>query len=355
MRNLPRSNSRSQLKKIPLTELTSVLQRLCQMSFVSRSATSSSYDFDRCLPYLTERGLQEHIIFVSGLSRRLPLNSDRHVYDINNIIIRKLHIQLNDRQTWAAYDDWQPLAHSKWHFESCDFDASGSNMYSMHFPWSGSFRFYKNDFGFRSHSVMGYWLFVFQNGSRVVLQRNNFRNHHIQTRCIPQKGAVDESDSIAREVGDVGGISFIGNRAISSLDILEGYSSVSFTGMNQIDRLWFARISETIAHDDGSHGQQPVVYFGPREKIDRHFHHCLQHRRLFLYLRGLAAGSHDRRQLGVLDKQIDRIEYFLNKEQDGPSVADLRNWAEYWQDRLLYAWRRWSSDFYRSWMRARFL
>ena len=26
-------------------------------------------------------------------------------------------------------------------------------------------------------------------------------------------------------------------------------------------------------------------------------------------------------------------------------------WLEYWQDRLLYAWRRWSSDYYRSWFR----
>ena len=38
----------SQLRKIALTELTSVLQRACRMSFVTRSEKSSSYDFDRC-------------------------------------------------------------------------------------------------------------------------------------------------------------------------------------------------------------------------------------------------------------------------------------------------------------------
>ena len=94
-----------------------------------------------------------------------------------------------------------------------------------------------------------------------------------------------------------------------------------------------------------------MVYFGPREKIDRHFHHSLQHRQLFLHLRHLSAVTHDARQLSILDKQIDRIEYFLNKNQDTPYLRDFRLWTEYWQDRLLYAWRRWSSDFYKSWMR----
>ena len=121
--------------------------------------------------------------------------------------------------------------------------------------------------------------------------------------------------------------------------------------MNQIERLWFMKISDTTYYDDATHEQEPMVYFGPREKIDRYFHHCLEHRKMFLYLRRLAAIFHDSRQLGVLDKQIDRIEYFLNKEQDTPSLVDLRIWIEYWQDRLLYAWRRWSSDFYKSWMR----
>ena len=48
---------------------------------------------------------------------------------------------------------------------------------------------------------------------------------------------------------------------------------------------------------------------------------------------------------------MERIEYFLNKGQDAPSLLEYQVWIEYWQDRLLYAWRRWSSDFYRSWAR----
>ena len=68
-------------------------------------------------------------------------------------------------------------------------------------------------------------------------------------------------------------------------------------------------------------------------------------------MRRLAAINHDSRQLTVLDRQLERIEYFLNKGKDTPSVLDYRVWIEYWQDRVLYAWRRWSSDFYRSWLR----
>ena len=340
------------LKKIAITDLVSILQNVCQISFITRSERSSSYDFDRALPFLAENDLEKHICFVSGTRKTPPLNSERHLYEMNNIIIRYLHIDLNDRSAWDAYDDWEPLSNTKWHFENCFFDASGPNMYAISFPWFGSFRFYKNNFDIRSDLSFGrYWLFVFQTGSRIWFQRNNFRNHHIQTSCVTPKLKTDDSERTSPEVRASASISFIGNWAIASLDISEGYASVSFTGMNQIEQLSFMRILDTTNHSDITLGQEPVVYFGPREKIDRYFHHCLQHRRMFQYLRRLAAMSHDTRQLGVLDKQIDRIEYFLNKEQDTPSLLDFRIWVEYWQDRLLYAWRRWSSDFYRSWMR----
>ena len=313
------------LKKIALTDLISILQRVCQLSFVTRSEKSSSYDFDRCLPYLVENSLQEHVIFVSCTFKKLPPNSERHLYEMNNIVIRNLHIDLDALSAWTTHDDWEPLSHAKWHFENCCFDASGSSMYSIHFPWSSSFRFYKNKFDFHSGRFGGHWLFVFQTGSRILLQRNNFRNHHMQTRCVPSARDLNDADTRVPEMGHSGGISLIGNRAIASLDILEGYSSVSFTGMNHIDRLWFMRISDADDHGETTHKQEPMVYFGLREKIDRHFHHCLQHRKMFLYLRRLAAATHDMRQLVVLDKQIDRIEYFLNKEQDTPSLMEISN------------------------------
>ena len=343
--------SHSPLQKMSITDLVPLLQRVCRMSFITRSEKSSSYDFDRSLPLLAEIGLEEHVSFVSHPSKTLPLNSERHLYQLGNIIIRNLHIQLNERSAWAAHDDWEPLSTAKWHFEKCYFDAHGSNMYAIHFPWSGSFRFYKNAFDFRSGRGGGHWLFVFHTGSRIWFQGNDFRNHNVQTRCVPRPLERDDSEKTMSDVPESGSIAFVGNRAISSLDVLEGYSSVSFVGMNHIERLWLLRIPGTTNYDDATHGQEPMVYFGPRERIDRHFHYCLQHRKMFVYLKRRAAVFHDRRQLSVLDRQIDRIEYFLNKEQETPSLVDFRIWIEYWQDRLLHAWSRWSSDFYKSWMR----
>ena len=52
-----------------------------------------------------------------------------------------------------------------------------------------------------------------------------------------------------------------------------------------------------------------------------------------------------------MDRHLERIDYFLNKSQDSPHVKDYGACIEYWQDRILYGWRRWSSDFYRSWLR----
>ena len=345
------SKSRSELKKIELSELVGVLQHVCQLSFVARSEKRSSYDFDRSVPYLAENGLHNHITFVSRTFKNLPLNSERHLYEMNNIVIRNLHIDLDARSPWTDHDDWEPLSHAKWHFENCYFDASSPNMWTINFPWSGIFRFYRNEFDLRSSRFSGSWLFDFQTGSRSLFQGNNFRGHDVQTRCLPPTPDRDASVETAPEFRESGSISFVGNRGISTLGILEGYSSVSFTGMNRIERLWFIKFLDVAHLGDVKHTPEPVVYFGPREKIDQHFHYCLQHRQTFLHLTHLATMNHDARQLRVLNKQIDRIEYFLNKEQEAPYLRDFRIWIEYWQDRLLYAWRRWSSDFYKSWMR----
>ena len=102
---------------------------------------------------------------------------------------------------------------------------------------------------------------------------------------------------------------------------------------------------------DADECEQTSIYLGPREKIDPSFHNSLQHRSLFLMMRRLAALNHDSRQLTVLDKQLERIEYFLIRGRDTPLILDFRVWIEYWQDRILYGWRRCSSDFYSSWLR----
>ena len=93
------------------------------------------------------------------------------------------------------------------------------------------------------------------------------------------------------------------------------------------------------------------IYLGAREKIDLDNSNSLHHRRLFVTLREIASNQQDTRLMNTLDRQIDRIEYYLTKEQTVSFRKDMRGWVEYLQDRLLYEWRRWSSDFYRSWFR----
>ena len=174
---------------------------------------------------------------------------------------------------------------------------------------------------------------------------NDFTGNNIQTRCVTRAASQDDSANVTPAEAWRGRIAFVANRGVHDLGIQEGYSSIEITGMNRIERLTVDPLVEV----DGA--KRTSIYLGPREKIDPSFHNCLQHRSLFLAMRQLAATNHDSRQLTVLDRQLERIEYFLNKGQDTPSLSDCQVWIEYWQDRVLYAWRRWSSDFYRSWLR----
>ena len=329
------------MKTVQLSHLIEVLQSVCQLSFITRSERSSAWDFDRSAPFLEEHALHKHLNFVSGASRHLPLNSERRPFGMNNIIIQKLHIDLDDRSGWTTHRDWKPLSFAKWHFVNCHFESSSPNMWSMHFPWRGSFRFYRNKFDLRkSRRFGGHWIFSFQNGSRVWFHGNDFKGNHIQTSCITPAIDRNESDEPLSDACGSGSISFIANKQIGELDFQEGYSSVALTGINRIDRL-----SITTLPDADQGRKTTVLHLGPREQIDRAWHYSLHHRDLFLSMRHLAAMNHDTRQVNILDKQLDRIEYFLNKE------LGHRSSIEYWQDRLLYAWRRWSSSFYTSWLR----
>ena len=334
------------VKNVTLSHLIGVLHNVAQLSFVTRSEGLSSWNFDNSIPFLKENDLHKHIVFDSRRSsKHRPLNSEWHLYEMNDVIIRNLRIDLDDSSGWTAHDDWKPLSHAKWHFEKCYFEASSPSMWSIHFPWRGSFRFHKNKFDFPTASHGGCWILAFQLGSRILFQGNDFKGNDLQTRCVSSVMDRNITGETVSETHPSGSVSFVGNKGIYDLTFQEGYSSIALTGMNHIESLWIDRLVNE------EHLENVALYFGPREKVDRDFHHCLQHRKLFLFARNLAARNHDTRQLIVLDKQLDRIEYFLNKEQDAPFIMDCRIWAEYWQDRMLYAWRRWSSDFYKSWMR----
>ncbi len=332
-------------KQVKLTRLVEILQEIGKHSMISQSEKSSSWDFDRSLEYVHTQGLQGHIDFVSRKDKGLPLNSERHIYELDNIVIRNLEIELDDQSAWDVVNDWSPISYAQLYFESCRFQRLKSMMSAFVFPWCGSFRFHSNEFCLPSSHHGGYWVFTFRDWSRVWFVRNNFTGATIQTRCIHTSPLPEGADDITVAERMQGNIAFVANRGVHDLSIQKGYSSIEITGMNRIDRL----MVDLVVDLDGS--KRTSIYLGPREKIDPYFHNCLQHRSLFLTMRQIAAMNHDSRQLTVLDRQLERIEYFLNKGQDAPSLLEYQVWIEYWQDRALYAWRRWSSDFYRSWLR----
>lgn len=332
-------------KNVTLTRLVEVFSEIRELSLISRSEGSSSWDFDRSLEFIREQGLQDHIAFIpfSARDNRLPLNSEQHILALENIMVRDLVIEMDDRLAWHGMQEWTPVSYAKLHFEGCQFQCPTPNMWSFTMPWRGRFRFYKNEFLFSPSRHPGVWLFAFEHGSRVRFVKNDFAGSTIQTRCFVSAESVEDPEGEASY--RQGHIAFVGNTGVRELWIQEGYSSVEILGMNQIDRLM---VDLLVGGDEGN---QTLIYLGPREKIDPRFDYCLQHRSLFLTLRQLAAMNHDSRQLAVLDRHLERIEYFLNKGVDTPSLLNYRVWIEYWQDRILYAWRRWSSDFYRSWIR----
>ena len=330
-------------KHITLTRLVEIFQEIAKQSIISRSEKSSSWDLDLSSNYLHLQGLQDHIRFPSHRENTSPLNSERNIYEMNNIVVRNLEIELDDRSAWDNVRDWHPISYAKLHFEGCRFECPSPNMCPMSFPWSGSFRYERNEFCFPSNRYSGTWIFAFRQGSRAQFVGNEFASSSIQTRCINSFTSEDDNSSTTER--GWGRIAFVANKGLHELEIQEGYSSIEITGMNRIDRLWIDLII------DEDRAKRTSIYLGPRERIDPSFHNSLQHRSLFLVMRQIAALNHDNRQLLVLDRQLERIEYFLNKGRETPSLLDYGVWIEYWQDRIRHAWRRWSSDFYRSWLR----
>ena len=326
--------------KIKLSRLVEIFGEVDKLSFTDRPDRSWHCDFSRSAEYLSNQGLQDHIVFPSFARRdkALPLNSERAKLEWEDVVVRHLDVELDDRLAWSAAGDWKAVPKAKLHFEDCRFRSSQPNMRAINFPWRGSFRFEGNEFCFPNGSHPGAWIFAFKSGSRVWFGGNDFSGNTVQTSCV----SADQGEECSVKNGD---IAFIGNRRVHEISFQDGFSSIEISGMNQIGRL---SVNLTV---DGDAGKRTSVYFGPRERIDPQFHYFMQHRSLFLTMRQLAAMNHDSRQLSVLNKQLERIEYFLNKNRGMPSLWSCRAWIGYWQDRALYGWRRWSSDFYRSWLR----
>ena len=369
-------------KNISASDLIQVLQDISKKSLIEKTETGMSYDFDLAIPFLREHDLDTHICFPRPPSRKIiPLNSEKNVYDLYNIVIRNLNIQLAGKFIEDIDADWEPTCYAKWHFEECRFEPKSLNIASVFFPWMGDFRFYKNEFDFGDDGGTRAWLFRFGNNSRVLFQNNDFKNSNIQIGYMLSKvdaqleevswggkeahivkddsyfeAMIRKSYGFSEAVqivipdaysGHVGlrSISLFGNKGIENLRFRCNAEYYVFRGMNHINSLGFNEF------DSNSQNLKPKIYLGSREKIDLNFHNPLHHRNLFLSMKEFASKKQDTRLVNSLDKQLERIEYFLTKEQEVSWRTDGRQWLEYWQDRILYGWRRWSSDFYRSWLR----
>ena len=125
----------------------------------------------------------------------------------------------------------------------------------------------------------------------------------------------------------------VGNESISTLNIGgSNYLNISFTGGNDIDLLSL----DSCINRGVNFVPELKFYFGNREKIDLKNRHCLEHRELFTTLKHLASLRSDTQQVKVLGCYLEQIEFKL---------------AESWQDWAFYFWRRYSSNFGKSWCR----
>lgn len=312
------------------------------------------------------------------------MNSEKNIYDLNNIVIKNLNIKLDEEFVGREHIERETTSFAKWykwHFEECRFEPRFSNIQSVLFPWRGNFRLYKNIFDFGKSGGGRAWVFVFTSSSRVLFQKNDFKDSNVQISYmlsrndssieklswggreahivrddsyyeamirksygLPETVRVDIPDAHSGHIG-LRSISLIGNKGIENLRFRCNAEYYVFRGINHINRSGFNEF------DSDSPNLNTKIYLGAREKIDPHFHNPLNHRNFFLSIKEFASKRQDARLVNVLDKQLDRIEYFLAKEQEVSLRVDGRQWLEYWQDRILYAWRRWSSDFYSSWLR----
>lgn len=329
-------------KCISSSDLKTVLNVVHEKSVTEKTRNTTSYNFKAAYPYIKDRGLGDHVLpLEKAHNRRFPLNSDRNPYEIANIILRNMEIELEPNLCWDKDLLWVncPLR-PKWHFEYCRFKPSSSSMQGIPLGWLGSFRFYNNEFAFNYRDGDQYWLFCFASGSRVAFERNNFNDSSIQVRCIHETTCDEGSTD---KLG-LGGISFSGNKKIDILAMRCRASDYVFDGLNDINYLVLDESSSNFSECES-------IYFGSRERIDPNFHYTQRHRRLFVTIREYGVNNHDTVLVNSSDKHLSRLEYFLTKEQKVPFRIDGFEWFEYWQDRLLCAWRRWSTDFDRSWAR----
>ena len=383
-------------KSVLASELTEVLRTACQESITSETSARTrivpvptgkgiSYDLALARPFLKEKGFGNHIVMRQPRGKNLSRRPERSKFALNNIVVRRLAIKLDCPLVGGSRVGWELMNWAMMlHFQHCRFIPMNPNSATMEFPWCGRFRLVDNDFAFSGSGGRG-WLLVFGNMSEVSFERNRFfesdidlisgressdshihrlswENHNAyllkdegffkamirRTHGLPDSArlAIPDSHYSTPHVG-LWRVTLIGNSGIRKVQMRCSAKYYAFGGRNKIQSLYFGESKEDM--------RDSMVYLGPRERIDSDFVSPLHHRDLFLYLKHVADDRGDGTLVGRLERHVNRIEYFLTKEY-GVSVQNgIAAWIEHWQDRIRHAWRRWSSDFYGSWMRPLFL
>lgn len=365
-------------------DLSQILQDVHEKSLKENSNTSWTVNLDWAYPFLEKEGLHDHIVVHEPRGRDIRyVNSEQNIYHLSNLMLRNLDVDLE--LNWSVGKDFLSLASrcwSKWHFENCRFHSPSPDMNSLIFDWYGSFRFYRNIFDFGDSRTMRAWTLAFANGSDVLFHNNDFNNSSMQVchssskkesenqelvwdgirailvkdnsfyeYMIRKKYSLPDSAYLrmphwGRRSFGLHSLAFLGNKGINKLELRCYAANYEFRGINHINHLRFEELETDLRHRADFD-----IYLGAREKIDLEYDNPLHHRRLFVTLREIASSRQDTRLVNTLEKQIDRIEYFLTREHRVSILTDVKGCVEYWQDRFLYEWRRWSSDFYRSWIR----
>ena len=336
-------------KSVTAIDLADMLKHVGTIVKKERKQGSFSIDFDLAIPFLEKEGLATHIVYLKPRMRyssNTSLNSENRAYQINNVIIKDLDITLSQTSLFGReYAPWDPLSTFMWHFERCRFEAG--QMDYICFPWSGDFRFHKCQFAFSSTGLR-VWIFSFVTSSRVTFQQNDFQNSSVQLSKIPPDQRDMRSNSTVNRLSRV---ALVGNKGIDSLTLECRARHYVLRGANRIESLSFDEFSRFSPDEYRERTDAFYVHLGPLEMIDPKFHKPYHHRNLFISIRELAMSRHDTWLVNILDRQIDRIEYFLAKEQPVTFLSDRTKWFHYWQERLLYSWRRWASNFHQSWFR----
>ena len=354
---------------------------MCQKSITRKAQGSILWNLELAIPFLRVRGLADHIVFLQPRGKHFPWYRERSAYDTNNVVVRHLTITFDDALIFDRQTDWDPMG---WgltlHFEHCHFQPQRARA-AITFPWSGKFRFYRNRFIYPTSGIVGSWHLSFLSMSEVTFQRNNFDNSDIQMVSRPDaddswieklswkehsayllkddayyksmiRKAHQLPNSARLKTPDSSGssehvgltrVTLVGNMGIGSLLMRCDAQHYGFRGRNQIQSLSFFAPRSDL--------DETVVYLGRRERIDPEFRAPFAHRDLFLSLKQSAEQNGDTSLMSTFQRHLDRIDYFLTREHRVSLRDGIGGWLEYWQDRCRYFWRRWSADFYGSWLR----